>query len=240
LRLLAVRSPEEALAWARGLDRNNVEHYLEAQAGYGQHGQKVDNVLQSKFPGVAPNARATANRVRRREYAAADNKNSAVAVATEPEVHPTTVSLQVAEVDRLDPNSRGDCIAAAAMLGPPVNRNGRPPSDVDRAIAEKFAGVPSIVNKLETLYPDGLPDPESEAAAWRSRGDADEAVASAERGVSDNSATAEREDVVAANAAHGSQGAAATERGIARTIEGSRRPVHRRTTTEQPVPGRGV
>ncbi|MEU0529182.1 hypothetical protein [Amycolatopsis tolypomycina] len=232
LRLDEVSSPEQALLRARSLDRSNPEHRLEAKQAFGRWGSQVDAILARKFPTVPSTAEAAARRERAKRgqpavvAAEAPVAASAEQPEPEPEVDAATLRELEAEVTRFNPARRGDQMAAHAMLG-------HVPPEIDRLIAEKFAGDERIVAKVEDLYPDGLP--EADAAMWRNRADGDDAAARAEADVADDPQTPAREDLDGVTEAAAERGAAVSERGIARSVAGTR-PAHlRRTAQREPA-----
>lgn len=236
-RLTEVRSPRDAVEWAKGLDARNPAHRLEAKAGFGHWGDEVDGVLNSKFPGLVQKAIETAKKERAKQNAKAASAEQVgvaeveVAVAepavAEPAADPATLQELADRVDRLDPARPIHRREAHIMLG-------RVPADIDRLIAEKFSDDPKIVEKVQALYPDGLP--EANAAAWRNRAQGDEAVAVAEAAVADDPTTPRREDVDAEVASQGERGLATAQRGIANTVAGTQPDVLRRTAQQQPGP----
>lgn len=231
-RLNEVRSPRDAVEWAKGLEPRNPAHRLEAKAGFGHWGDEVDGVLNSKFPGLAQKATEAAKKERAKQNAkAAPAEQVAVAEVevAEPANDPTTLQEFADRVDQLDPANTFHRREAHIMLG-------RTAPDIDRLIAEKFSDDPKVVEKVQALYPDGLP--EADAAAWRNRAQGDEAVATAEAAAPDDPATPRREDADAEVASHGERGLAASQRGIANKVAGTQPEVLRRTVQTQPGPTR--
>lgn len=231
-RLSEVRSPRQARTWAEGLNPRDRTHGFEAEFGFGQWGADIDNILASKFPYLVDRVNAAAKKERDRDAVQAGQLPAA-----EPTIDPATQQELLAEVDRLDPAKPVDRRVAHAMLGKPIDREGRPPSELDRRIIEKFADDPGIAEKVSILYPDGLP--EAEAAAWRNRAQGDDAAAATERAQPDDPQTPQREDVAAEADAQGNQGVADQRRGIAHTVAGQQPAVVRRTTGKQPQPAQG-
>ncbi|CAL9677706.1 hypothetical protein SUDANB95_08033 (plasmid) [Actinosynnema sp. ALI-1.44] len=221
-RLAEVRDPRQALAWATGLDPRNPEHRVEAELGFGRWGSEVDAVLSSKF-GLTEKVNAAAKQERDRR---AKDETTAAVITEEPVTDIATLDKLAAEVDRLDPSKPIDRRAAHMMLG-------HVPADIDRLIAEKFGDDPKIAEKVQDLYPDGLP--EAQAAAWRNRATGDELDEAAGLAATDDPNTVRREDVAGAADATREHGLAAAQRGVAATVAGQQDPVVRRTT--QVVPG---
>jgi hypothetical protein len=214
------RFPELALEWARGLNSANPEHRLEAKAGYGRFGGEVDGILASKFPSLTRKAAAAAKTERQKAEATAvvastASEDSGVARGDARPIDPVDLAELAAQVDRLDAAKPIDRRAALIMIG-------HVPTVIDRRIAERFADDPLVVERIQTLYPDGLP--EAEAASWRNRAEGeDDAAAAASRDTpadQPNNARAEHE-------------VADQDRGIAATVA-SQRP--RVIKTVQPVP----
>jgi hypothetical protein len=124
-------------------------------------------------------------------------------------------------VRRLDPAKPIDRRAAHVMLG-------RVPTEIDRLLAEKFGHDPQVAEKLQTLYPDGLPD--ADATAWRNRAHGDELDAAA-------ALAAHHNDPNSHAAATRGQGLAAQQRGIATAVAGRQPPIVRRA---EPHPTAGA
>jgi hypothetical protein len=224
-RLAEVRSPETALAWAHQLNRRSVDDQLEAKTAYGRWGGEVDDVLVKKFPTLLDKVADAARRERDKRNAAADQ-----AVATAVVGDNQSPQELVAWASEIGGKNR---VAAQAMLG-------RSTPEVDYAL---FLRMRELREQSRRVEPDGFevrfeqkflslhPDGEVEAAAWRSRAEADEAHAAAEVTVPDVPATSAREDYIHQDTARGERGMAAQERGAA-TVAAARRVV-----VPQQVPG---
>jgi hypothetical protein len=225
-RLAEVRSPETALAWAHQLNRRRVEDQLEAKTAYGRWGGEVDEVLVKKFPTLLDKVANAARRERDKKTVAA---GQAVATATVVGDNHSPEEL-VAWASKVGSKNR---VAAQAMLG-------RSTPEVDYAL---FLRLRELREQSRRVEPDGFevkfeqkffslhPDGETEAAAWRSRAEADEQRAAAEMNVPDVPATPAREDYIHQDTARGERGMAAQERGAA-TVAATRRVV-----VPQQVPG---
>ncbi|RJQ66182.1 hypothetical protein D5S17_35750 [Pseudonocardiaceae bacterium YIM PH 21723] len=220
-----VRSPEDAIAWAKGLERHNARDLLEAKTGYGRWGDRVDAILNTTFPGIAKMALDFAERERERK-AAAQAQQDARTVAVK-EAPAEVLAAHEQRVAELDPSKAIHQREAHTYIGHVA-------PEIDRLIAEKFADNPKIVEKLDALYPDGI----DQAIALRNKATAEEAAAAAEASAVDDPSTARREDADGQDAANGRRGVAATERGIASSLPGEQPPVLRRTQQGQgPVQG---
>jgi hypothetical protein len=235
VRLAEIRNPSQAVQWAKALEATDPQHRLEAKAGFGHWGSQVDAILATKYPGLTASARVAAMKSRAAERdtvvvvtgeldaaGVEDTASRAPQVPAPrraPETDPVTLRGFAAEVERLDPNKVGDRIHAQIMVG-------RVDPQIDRLIVEKFPDYPKIAEKVAFLYPDGLP--EAEAASWRARADADDAVASVDRSTPDDPRTPQREDLIGAVTAQPADAAATQHRGIAATVAGTQPAVVRR------------
>lgn len=208
-----IRTPQQALAWAQGLDTSNPQDRLEAKQEYGRWGTRVDTELAGKFPGLLAAARAASDRVRRRRDAQAAGQPEAAVV--EPELDAASLAKTIEDVKRFDPAKVGGRMAAHAMLG-------HVSPEVDRLLAERFGnrGDDRFDAKLAELYPDGLP----EAAAWRARADLDDKRAAARFTVADNPTTARREDADGRTTARRADEDAAAERRVSVATAARRTP----------------
>jgi hypothetical protein len=235
-----IRNPRQALTWAQGLDTLNASHRLEAKTEFGRWGQEVDAILAAKFPGLNARASAAARKDRRKDRpvaAVVANGTPDVAEASEtaqpvPVTDPEVLRDYAARIEQFDPAKRFDRLHARFLLG-------HVDPEIDVLIAGRFPDDLEIAEKLQQLYPDGVP--EANAAAWRNRAEGEEAVASTERGISDDPRTIRREDHDGEVMAQPVRGVAAQQRGIAATVAGTQPPVVRRTTQHvhpTPVPVR--
>jgi hypothetical protein len=223
--LAEVRSPEAALAWAQHLDRDSAEDLAEAKVAIRRWGSDVDEVLVEKFPSILEAEAATVRRERAKK--SGDAEAAVVAVSSG-----TGQSQQdhVQWASNLDAKSRVGAQYALRPSNPEVNyalflrmrelreQSGRTEPD---AVEVKFE------EKFFSLHPDG----EAEAAAWRSRAQADEQRAAVAMAVPDVSATPAREDVISQGEAAGERGQAAAEFGVAAAV------MSRRSVTPSQVPG---
>lgn len=233
-RLVDVSSPREALEWANELEATNAQHQIEAKLGFGRWGGEVDSVLATKFPGLAAATKGAATRSADEEPTIALVTGEVAVVEDERAQRPSSDRPAVASMPETDMSTLRGIAADVASWDPdrPVNRRsaymmlGRTDPAIDRMIAEKFGDDPRIIERLQELYPDGLP--EADAASWRNRADADEAVAAADRSEPDDPRTLRREDVDGQVTAQAPASAAAQQRGIANTVAGTQSPVVRR------------
>lgn len=235
VRLADVHNPQQAMTWAQGLEEHNPEHHVEAKQGFGRWGSDVDTALARKFSDVVPQAHAMSEKRRAKRAATAVDEQAVDAAVREAAVRepappdPATLQTIAAEVRNYDPTNAFNCRSAHIMLG-------KVDPQIDRLIAERFPDDVKIVEKLQVLYPDGLP--EAEAASWLNRAEGADAAAASESARPDIPSTPPREDLAGQASAQPQHAEAAAQRGIAHSIAGQRPEVLKRTVVEQPVPGR--
>jgi hypothetical protein len=220
--LSQVRSPQQAMEWAAGLNAHNLEHRIEAKQGFGHWGPTVDAALAAKFDTLMATTDQAAQRQRRREDRRRGPVETVAAGSAEVTLEPAAEAMLAEDVGRLHP------AAAHAMLGH-VN------PDVDRLLAQRFGDDPRFAEKLRTLYPtDG--QLETEAGAYRARADVNLRRAAAHLAEPDVAATSVREDVLGRDAATSDHGAAAAELAAATAARAeAKRPI---TVPGDPRPGR--
>ncbi|WP_309114674.1 hypothetical protein [Saccharothrix sp.] len=221
-----IRSPQQALLYARSLNAADARDRISAKLVFGHWGSEVDRVLARKFPGVAgqgvtPSGRPTADRTRSADDTRERERVTTVVVDSER----LDVEQHRAEITRLDPAKPMHRRAALMMF----NRTGYP--EIDRLIAERFAGDPLIEQAVSEKYPDGFSA--AEASAQRVLADGDDVRAAVNSATPDNTGTPRREDIDGAVAASREHGQAATRHGLANGMPGEQPPTVRRVT---PVP----
>lgn len=228
-----VQTPQQAKTWAANLKPANPIHELEAEYGFGRWGTEVDGTLTSKFPKLNDRLRGLAKREQ-----SEDKKDGAntVVVITEPAVDLGAEQALAEEAAHLDPADPADHRQALLMLGARAERDEHSaPRPFEREIARKFADHPEVRDRLAVQYPDGLPDPDAEAAALAARAGHDDERAAEHLAQQDDPSTAAREDLAAQAQAHGDRGATAAERAAAATALAQRqRPVAHRTPVSPP------
>ncbi|WP_406639122.1 hypothetical protein [Amycolatopsis sp. WGS_07] len=224
-----VQTPQQARTWAANLQPANPIHELEAELGFGRWGTEVDGTLTAKYPRLNGKLRGLAKREQADER---KDGAKAVAVITEPAAEQALAE----EAARLDPADPADRRQALLMLGAPAERGERPsPRPFEREIAAKFADDPAIRDRLAIQYPDGLPNPDAEAASLRDRAETDEKRAAEHATRQDDPGTPAREDLAAQAQAHGDRAATDAERAAATTALARRqRPVAHRTPVSPP------
>jgi hypothetical protein len=213
LRLAHVRTPQDALVWARGLDRRDPSHRLEAKAGFGHWGSQTDTILARTFTDLVEHTNTAATR-----------NHQASPTPTAGGTDAAALTELANEVHRLDPAKPTDRQAAHMMLG-------QVPLDIDRLLAAKFGQDPTFAHRLHTIYPNGLPQ---DTAARRRLAQAGETAAAA-MAVPDDPATPAREDLHGHRTAAGDLAVADRHHALAETAAGQPPTTVRRTEPATPA-----
>ncbi|WP_143532330.1 hypothetical protein [Saccharothrix sp. ALI-22-I] len=217
--LSRVDRPAPALLFAQNLDPDNPLDRLAARQMLGHFPPAVDQVLLTKFPGLAADVVTEPRDAR--AASPVTGVTGAVEVAVETPAGPVAVEEHKARVAELDPGTTAHQREAFYMLGHTAPA-------VDQAIAEKFAGNERIEERVRVLYPNGFP--EAQAAAHHNLAHDGEVAAAAGRATPDNPSTPQDEHDAGLATGAGEHGHAATHHGLAAGVPGEQSPVVRRTT----------